>query len=369
MKKIVAFNPSRTGFHRLYNSKQTLGFRLILPLVLFLFAGFLIPLDATAQQVSPFQTGHYSPAFSNIRDMAKGAPGLAIVWYNQYMYANKYGDKDGNLYEEIPLDFFFPELPAVNLSVDIGSFATVPAVFYGVPKPVLGGAQWMIGIVPSYVRADASVLTEQRGGVIDPDLNQQGSATITGFGDLYVAPLGLTWGWDHFDLTFYYGFTAPTGRYETGADDNMGLGFWTHQPQLFTYYYPKVDQSTALMLGLTYEYNTKVKGEDFDPGNRFSLEYGISQYVSERLELGIMGGHNWQITEDTGEDVFWDSSVKDKKSTLAFTAGYWVWSQRLQLNFKYGFDYGVRQRFKSNMFMLNATFVTNALTGKKSSNN
>ncbi|MGA9239180.1 MAG: hypothetical protein WBV75_08955, partial [Robiginitalea sp.] len=54
--------------------------------------------ELKAQQVSPFQTGHYSPAFSNVRDMARGAPGLAIVWYNQYMFSNKYADRDGNLY-------------------------------------------------------------------------------------------------------------------------------------------------------------------------------------------------------------------------------------------------------------------------------
>jgi hypothetical protein len=335
-------------------------------LVALLMVGILCAQGLRAQQTSPIQTGHYSPAFSNVRDMAKGAPGLAIVLYNQYMYSNKYADKDGNLYTDIPLDYFFEELPPVDLNVSLGSFATVPAFFYGVPKPVLGGAQWMIGVVPSYVWADASFITEQRGGVQDSVLNQSGAAKLSGFGDLYVAPLGLTWGWDHLDLTFYYGFTAPTGRYETGADDNMGLGFWTHQPQLFTYYYPNVDQSTALMLGLTYELNGKVKGEDFNPGNRFSLEWGISQYVSGRLELGVMGGHNWQVSDDKGDEVWWPTSVRDKKSTLAFTAGYWAWAERLQIVAKYGFDFGCVQRFKSNMLMLNVIFATNALTGSKS---
>jgi hypothetical protein len=323
--------------------------------------------SVNAQQLSPLQTGHYSPAFSNIRDMAKGAPGLAIVWYNSYLWASKYADKDGNLYSDIPLDKLLPGsgLPPTDLSVNMTSFATVPAFFWGVPKPVLGGAQWMIGVVPNYMWAKSSFVTEQRGGVTDTTLNQSGSGTISGFGDLYVAPLGLTWGLDHWDLTFYYGFTAPTGRYETGADDNIGLGFWTHQPQFFTYYYPNVDQSTALMLALTYELNGKVKDEDFNPGNRLTLEYGISQYLSDRLEVGIMGGTNWQVSDDKGEDVFWDPTVRDKKSTLAFTAGYWAWEQRLQLSAKYAFDFALAQRFKTNMLMLNITFATNALTGNK----
>ena len=325
-------------------------------------------MELKAQHVSPLQTGHYSAGFMDIRDMGRGAPGLAIVWYNQYSYTNKYADKDGNLFSDIPLDYFFPELPSINLNVDIGSFATVPAIFYGLPKPVLGGAQWVIGVTPSYIRSDSSIISEQRGGVINPDLNQNTSSTLTGFGDLNVTPVGLTWSQDHWDYTFYYGFTAPTGRYKTGADDNIGLGFWTHQPQAFANYYPKVDQSTAYMLGLTYEYNTKVKDEDFNPGNRFSLEYGISHYVTDRWELGIIGGNNWQISDDKGSDVFWDPSVHDKKSTLAFTAGYWAWSQRLQIVGKYGFDYNAVQRFKSNMFMLNVIFATNALTGANKKN-
>jgi len=74
-------------------------------------------------------------------------------------------------------------------------------------------------------------------------------------------------------------------------------------------------------------------------------------------------------TDDKGEDVFWDPSVRDKKSTLAFTVGYWAWSQRLQIVGKYGFDYGVVQRFKTNMFMLNVIFATNALTGANKKNN
>jgi hypothetical protein len=309
------------------------------------------------QQVSPLQTGHYSGAFSHVRDMAKGAPGLAIVLYNQYSFTNSYVDKNGDRFDRIPLG------DNTNLDVNLKSFVTVPSIFYGMPFTILGGAQWMVGITPSYMWSDGFFRIEQRGGVQDEVLSESFSSKLNGFADLSVTPLGLTWGFDHFDLTFYYGFTAPTGRYESGADDNIGLGLWTHTPQLFTYYYPKVDQSTAMMVGLTYELNGKVRGEEFNPGNRLTLEWGFSQYVSDRLELGVLGGHNWQVTDDKGDDVWWDANVYDRKSTVAFTAGYWAWQERLQVNFKYGFDFGMRQRFKTDMFMLNLVFVTNALTG------
>jgi len=318
--------------------------------------GFLfLTCNIQSQSVSPFQTGAYSTAFMGVRDMAKGSPGLFVVWYNQYAFTNKYADKHGTVYSSTTID-------NIDINIDINTFATVPALFYGMPFTVLGGAQWMVGVVPSYIWADATVGIHDRTGNL---ASQSSTSNLSGMGDLYVAPLGLSWGKEHYDLTVYYGFNAPTGRYEAGADDNIGLGFWTHQPQVFAYYYPNVDQSSAFLLGLTYEFSGDLKGADFNPGNRLSLEYGISQYLSDRLELGIIGGNNWQVTDDRGADVDYDTSVHDRKSTLAFTAGYWIWNGRMQLNAKYAFDYGSRQRFNTNFFMLNLTFVTNALTGSK----
>jgi hypothetical protein len=100
------------------------------------------------------------------------------------------------------------------------------------------------------------------------------------------------------------------------------------------------------------------------PGNRFSLEWGVSQYLSERLELGVQGGHNWQISDDSGDNVYWDPTFHDRKSTLAFSAGYWPWKEHLNLTLKYSFDYGIRQRFKNNCFMVNLVFVPGILDGK-----
>jgi len=101
---------------------------------------------------------------------------------------------------------------------------------------------------------------------------------------MLVIPVGLSWELERTDLSFFYGFVAPTGTYETGSDANLGLGFWTRQFQGFGYLYPAEGKSTAIMLGLTYELNSKIKDADLTPGNRFSLEWGISQYFSDQFE-------------------------------------------------------------------------------------
>jgi hypothetical protein len=174
----------------------------------------------------------------------------------------------------------------------------------------------------------------------------------------------LCWALTNFDLTFSYGFAAPTGRYNTGADDNVGLGFWTHQFQGYGYYYPSPSKATALMLALTYELNGKIKDADVNPGNRLSLEWGLSQYLTEQFEVTVQGGHNWQISDDSGSDVYWDPSFHDRKNTIAFGGSFWPWPDWLNISLKYAFDFGARGRLEADYWMLNLIFLTNTLTGE-----
>ena len=161
-----------------------------------------------------------------------------------------------------------------------------------------------------------------------------------------------------------YWFAAPTGRYERGATDNLGLGFWTHAFQGFGYYYPFEHQALGLEAGLTFETHSKTKDTDLRTGNRLSLEYGASLWPSGWLELGVGGAHNWQISDDTGSDVFWDPTVHDRKSMVNFTAAFMPVFMRFYIVAKYGFDYGARQRFDGHNFMLHFYFVTGLLDGR-----
>jgi hypothetical protein len=336
-----------------------------------------------AQVVSPIQPGHYVPGIINIRDVVTPPPGLYVIWYNWALGSDTYVDRNGNEVKTLNLSQIDPSLPDVDIDLDLKGFATVPAIAWASTFQILGGARYIAAIAPNFFVADAKVVVQPSG----PGYEDQARAleeTTSGFSDLLVAPAGLSWALGRFDnvtatdeelaaagfpprrrfnLTTVYSFVAPTGRYETGADDNLGLGFWTHQFQGFGYFYPFEHQATALMAGLTYELNSGIKDVDVTPGNRLSLEYGLSQYFTPWLEVGIGGAHNWQITDDSGSDVNWDPTVHDRKSTLLFSAGVWPWTQRLYVGVKYGFDYGIRQRFKNNNLMVNFIFIPNVLNG------
>ena len=158
-------------------------------------------------------------------------------------------------------------------------------------------------------------------------------------------------------------------NYTEGGSNNTGLGFWSNIFQVFGYWYPEKlkgqpSRALAVMLGASFEVTGKIKGSDVKPGNRFSLDYGIEQYLSDNFSVGIYGANNWQVSEDMGSQVYWDASVKDRLGTFGFQLGYWLWANRLQALGKYGFNYGAVQRFKLNMIEINLIFVTNALDRK-----
>jgi hypothetical protein len=327
-----------------------------------LMIGFLlICYEGSGQVVSPIQGGHYSPVVKNVRDMAAPPSGLFVLWYNGFFNSDTYVDRNGNKFNSVDLSSLDPLLPDISVGIDLGGYTSVPALFWASNFKLLGGAKYMAGISPNYISADVSIITERGGIVIDTTYTNLIKGKNSGFSDLYVAPLGLSWEMKHADLTFLYGFYAPTGKYETGSSEVVGLGFWTHAFQGYGYYYPMTDRSTAIMIGLTYEANGKIKDADVRPGNRFSLEWGLSQYLSPRLELAVQGGHNWQVSDDKGSEVYWPVNYRDRKSTIGISASYWVWKDRLMISPKYAFDFGARQRFLNNTWLVNIVFVTGIL--------
>ena len=74
-----------------------------------------------AQQISPFQTGHFMPAFANIRDFTKMQPGLVVISYNYYAWGDKFADRNGQKHDEVFLEKIDPDLPPVAFSVDVTS--------------------------------------------------------------------------------------------------------------------------------------------------------------------------------------------------------------------------------------------------------
>jgi hypothetical protein len=312
--------------------------------------------------VSPIQSGGYLPGIMGVRDYTSpGTDGLFILDYNIFLSATDFYDRNGTKKNSLDL---FPELGgSIPFDVDISGYINSFMFTYATPKlSFLGNAQYLFIVAPNITTASTRVGLGQltNGGTID--------GGISGFGDLTVSPLMLSWGSEKFDFTTGYLFVAPTGKYNTGADDNVGIGYWSHLIQAAAYYYPLPEKATAVMVMPTYEFHGKIKDADVKPGSRFLLEYGISQYLSERFEVTLQGGHSWQIGEDTGNDVYWDKTVKDQMSTFGGGIGYWLMPNTLYTNLKYSTTYNNKQHFKADALQIQLLFVPNLLTKKATEN-
>ncbi len=317
--------------------------------------------------VSPLQTGHYSPGLMNIRDEADPAPvyGLSVLDYNTYQYGNKFYDRNGKQVTQIK----GPAGNLVNLDADVSGYNNTLMLQWAYKGKILGATYFCAASIP-FETVNPN-LAYSGIGIID-SLHQSGNVNgkVSGFSDPNLTPLALSWRLKNMDITLGWMVFAPSGHYDEGGNNNTGLGFWSNIFQVFGYWYPQKlkgqpSQTMAVMLGASFEVTGTIKGSDIKPGNRFSLDYGIEQYLSDNLSLGIYGGNNWQVTEDKGSQVYWDASVKDRLGTLGLQLGYWLWADRLQALGKFGFSYGALQRFQQNTIEINLIFVTNALNGNK----
>ena len=322
--------------------------------VLTLIACILFATTVAAQgvpEVSPVLAGGYLPGILGVRDYANpGSDGLFFLDYNLFLNSDSFYDREGNRANS---------LGSIPLDVDISGYINSLMLVYASPKlDFLGNPQYLFIASPNYTTANLGVGL----GELTSGNTIKGGAS--GFGDLTIAPLMLSWTKEKFDLTSGYMFIAPTGRYETGENDNVGIGYWSHIVQSAIYFYPSPQRATAILVMPSYEWHGNLKDADVRPGSRFILEYGISQYISERLEISLQGGHAWQVGEDSGADVYWDTSVKDQMSIVGGGIGYWLKPNRFYVNAKYSTTYNNQQHFKANIFQIELLLTTELLKRK-----
>jgi hypothetical protein len=128
-----------------------------------------------------------------------------------------------------------------------------------------------------------------------------------GFADSYYLPMILGWRWKRVAVRAMYGFLAPTGRFEAGASDNVGSGYWTHALSSGQTVYLTSNKRLILSAFQMYELHTTQEGTDTHPGDTFDLDYSlmgalpVSQDV--QLQMGVVGYEQRQTTAKTGPTV------------------------------------------------------------------
>lgn len=128
-----------------------------------------------------------------------------------------------------------------------------------------------------------------------------------GFADSYYQVIVLGWQIKRADIKAIYGFLAPTGRFQAGASDNVGSGYWTHTLSVGETIWLTKSRATAFSAFEIYEFHGTQAGTAIHPGQTLSVDYSLTHTVPLRtdmsLQLALVGYSQWQTTAKSGPTV------------------------------------------------------------------
>ena len=215
-------------------------------------------------------------------------------------------------------------------------------------KSILGGARYSASA--TFPVAKNSLTSDVAGRV-------SGGA---GFADSYFLPVILSWRWERVAVRAIYGFLAPTGRFEAGASDNVGSGYWTHTLSSGQTFYLTESKRLILSAFQMYEFHTTQEGTGIHPGDTFDLDYSLmgSLPVAQdvQLQIGAVGYEQRQTTAKTGPTVSASASAERYAVNavgLGVTAAFP--SHRASVGLKYFGEFENRSTFQGYSLQLSGS--------------
>jgi len=210
---------------------------------------------------------------------------------------------------------------------------------WSAPKEVLGGARFAVSVTLPI--ANNSLASDVTGAI-------SGGG---GFADSYYQPVILGWSLTRLDVRAIYGFLAPTGRFEAGAPDNVGSGYWTHVLASGQTFYLTTDRRTAVSAFQMYEFHGTQEGTGIQPGQTFDLDYSVTRLFPLEedllLQLGVVGYGGWQTTDKEGPAVTPEQAeTRYAVHALGFTGNLSFPARKAGLGLKYYKEFSNRSTFE-----------------------
>jgi hypothetical protein len=345
--------------------RRTMKFILILLILNFVFLGFAFA----------GQQGHYIPAPMAVRDYVMPSEGFYVMGYNTYYQADKMKNSSGKNLDSVNVSGIWTKdvkstpitiTGTLNVDLDLNVHSAMQTLVFvwATDKKILGADYGFI-VTPSwgYTSVNVAVQGTATGNIKVGNHSRNFSAGEEvkfkdqqwGLGDLMIQPLWLGWRGKRYDVAFSYVVTLPTGIYDKNNIANVGMGFFSQHLQVASYFYPFENKTTAFMFTPTYEWNSKKIDMDVQPGQTMTIEYGISQYVHPRVEIGLTGYNQWQITDDSGSAAM--DNNKDAISGFGTQLTYWPIKDKCSLTGKLSKEYAGKDRLEGFFGSLNFLWI------------
>jgi hypothetical protein len=180
-----------------------------------------------------------------------------------------------------------------------------------------------------------------------------------GLADSYYQPFILGWRAKRADIRAVYGFLAPSGRFNVGANNNVGSGYWTHAFSSGQTFYLTENRTTALSAFQMYEIHTLQRGTQIHPGDTLNLDYSLTHVLSSQrdlnLQLGLVGYEQWQLTDKAGPGVTpVRSSAHYRVNALGFGTSLILPSRKVSVGIKYFREFEDRSTFQGYSLQITA---------------
>jgi hypothetical protein len=172
-----------------------------------------------------------------------------------------------------------------------------------------------------------------------------------GLADSYYQPVILGWRTDRVGIRAIYGFLAPTGRFDAGAADNVGSGYWTHVLASGQTVYLTPDKRTAISAFQMYEFHTTQEGTGVQPGQTINLDYSVTRILplgeDMTLQVGVAGYEQRQTTDKSGPGITQDQAEAHYAvNALGFAGNLSLPARRVGLGLKYYQEFSNRSTFQ-----------------------
>ena len=181
-----------------------------------------------------------------------------------------------------------------------------------------------------------------------------------GLADSYYQPFILGWRKKRADIRAVYGFLAPSGRFNVGASNNVGSGYWTHAFSCGQTLYLNPNRTTAISTFQMYETHTTQQGTQIHPGDALNLDYSLTHVLSLRrdlsLQMGLVGYEQWQLTSKMGPGISSaQSSAHYRVNALGFASALMLPARKVGVGVKYFREFEDRSTFQGYSLQITAS--------------
>jgi hypothetical protein len=181
-----------------------------------------------------------------------------------------------------------------------------------------------------------------------------------GLADSYYQPVILGWVTERIGIRAIYGFLAPTGRFEAGAADNVGSGYWTHVLASGQTLYLTKDKRTAVSAFQMYEFHTSQDGTGIQPGQTINLDYSVTRTLplgeSMTLQAGVVGYEQRQTTDKSGPGITPEQAeARYAVNALGFAGNLSLPARGVGLGLKYYKEFSNRSTFEGSSLQISGS--------------